>query len=474
MRIVIEKSLCAFALTMALQAGWCDQAWSMTLKEAVSIAVTSSPTIGRAIADRDAIEFELRQARALYLPRLDLEGDIGAEVANNATSRQNHDQNHDFFRRQGSLVMRQLLFDGFKTGAEVENQASRVDSASFRVAERSQFIALAVVRQYLQILMLRRNLDYARKNFAYHERLLGRIKQGTVGGSLSIADRQQAQERLFAARSQRTAIRTDLGDAEATFIKLVGQAAGTVRPPASLASHLPRTLDAMLGYARRDHPTIKIARADIDAALALVKKAEADIYPHLALEARGTLGQDIGGVPGRANDARVGVTLSWNIYNGGLKRAHVQEQVRRVDEARMKLDEVSRDVDEAVRMSWNRRVQERIRLSELLKQLAAQNQVVASYTDQFNIGQRSLLDLLDAQNNRFSEQLAVESARLASEFADYRIFAATGTLLKLLAIKEPPAAVAYAREQAGVPPTPPAETMPRYSPTRDGTLGPLY
>jgi adhesin transport system outer membrane protein len=119
-------------------------------------------------------------------------------------------------------------------------------------------------------------------------------------------------------------------------------------------------------------------------------------------------------------------------------------------------------------------MEQAIRLRELQQEFATQNQVVISYNEQFNIGQRSLLDLLDAQNGKFSVQISVETAAAATLFAEYRILAATGTLLQKMAIKEPPAADAYARSQANVPPTPPADTMPRYSPNRDGSLGPLY
>jgi adhesin transport system outer membrane protein len=466
--------LCAMLVVLVSPVGKSSTALSMSLEEAVAIAVDSNPDIGQAIANREAVEFELRQGRGLYLPRIDLEGDLGGQIRDNSTTRSTNNQDDIFFRRQGSIVMRQLLFDGFKTDAEVERQASRVDGASFRVEERSQFIALSVIRQYLDIIRLRRSVDFAGQNIVYHERLLARIKEGAVGGSISIADRQQAQERYFAARAQLVQIREDLTAAEATFIKLVGQAVGGVKRPAGLARYLPASLDATLGYARKNHPTIKIARADIDAATALVKKAEADFYPQLSLEARGSLGSDLDGVRGRDYGAQVGVVMSWNLYSGGIERAHVQEQVRRVDEERMKLNQVSRDVDEAVRISWSRRIEQAIRLKELQQELATQNQVVTSYNEQFNIGQRSLLDLLDAQNSKFSLQIAVETAAAATLFAEYRIFAATGTLLQKMAIKEPPAADAYARAQANVPPTPPAETMPRYSPTRDGSLGPIY
>lgn len=464
----------AAALSCFAAGGGVRSLSAMSLTEAVSIAVDSNPEIGQAIANREAIEFELRQGRGRYLPRVDIEGRVGAEIIDSPTTRANDDESHMFVPRESSVVMRQLLFDGFRTRSEVERQASRVDGASFRVHERSQFIALSVIRQYLDILRLRQSLSYAQQNFIYHRDLLDKIKQGASGGSISIADRQQAQERLFATKAQIAELRSDLSSAEATFIKLVGQAVGTVKRPPSPARQLPRNVDAALGHARKNHPTIKIAVADIDAAAAQVKKAEADFYPQLSLEARGTAGRDLGGLRGNNYEAQVGVVMSWNLYNGGTDKARIQEQIRRLDEERLKLNQISREVDEAVRISWYRRIEEANRLHELRQQLEVQNQVVASYAEQFSIGQRSLLDLLDAQNSKFGAQLSVETSWASTLFAEYRIFAAMGTLLQQLKIEKPPAADAYAREQAKVPPPPPAEQMPRYSPDRSGTLGPIY
>ena len=438
------------------------------------MAVSSNPDIGQAIANREATEFQLRQGRGHYLPSIDIEGELGAERADNPSSRANGDQNHVFFRRQGSLVIRQLLFDGFRTDSEVQRQASRVDSASYQVAERSQFIALSVVRSYLDILRLRRSVYFARQNIAYLGNLVSRIKQGTQGGSFSVADRQQALERDLAAKAQLSGIQGDLDSAEATFIKLVGQAAGKVRPPKDVARYLPHSLNSALSMARKNHPSIRGAAADVDAAVALEKKAEADFYPQLALEARGSVGNDIGGLRGHDYGTRVGVVMNWNLYNGGIKRAHVQEQVRRVDEARLKLRQATLDVDEATRLAWSRRMQEGIRLGHLRQELATQSDVVKSYKQQFEIGKRSLLDLLDAQNGKFAVQISTETASASTVLAEYRVLAAAGTLLKTMAIKELPQAEAYARPQADVPPTPPVNSMARYAPTRDGSLGPLY
>ncbi len=470
----LQKLLASAASVMAVSVVAATGAYAMSMSDAVRIAVDSNPEIGEAIANREAIEFELRQGRGLYLPRIDLEGSLGAELRDSRSTHQTGDNDHVFFRKEGNVVIRQLLFDGFGTDAEVERQASRVDGASHRVFERSEFIALAVIREYLDIIRLRRVVSISVNNVSYHRGLLGRIGEGADEGSLSVADRQQAQERLFAANARVAEAREELKAAEARFIRLVGRASGKVSVPRRVSKSLPPTKSHAIGLARSSHPSVKLAKADIDAATALVKAAESRYYPKFTLEGRARAGDDLGGFRGHDHDLQANVVMSWNIYNGGIDTANRQEQIRRVDEQRMRLHRITREVEEAVRLSWDRRDEQRRRLAELRRQHGAILQLVRSYTEQFNIGQRSLLDLLDTQNTRVSAQIAVETANAAVKFAEYRVLASTGTLLRTMGVKAASASDAYAREQAKVPPTPPAETQSRYSPKRDGSIGPLY
>jgi adhesin transport system outer membrane protein len=459
--------------------------FSMSMREAVGIAVDSNPEIGEAISNREAIEFELRQGRGLWMPRVDLEASIGGEIRNNRTTRaaerpgalnSKYDTDHLFLRRQASVVVRQLLFDGFGVDAEIERQASRVDGASFRVLERSEFVALAVIREYLDILRLRKVLGYTRQNISYHQGVLQKIGQGTSGGSISVADRQQAEERLYSARARLEEAKEEFQAAHTRFIKLVGRDSGKMSRPKSVARAIPKTLSSAIGQARVNHPSVKLASADIDAAAALVKAAESKYYPRVLLEGRGRLGRDLDGTKGQDNDAQANVIVEWNLFNGGIDKANREEQVRRVDESRMTLHRVSREVEEGVRLSWDRKTLQRRRLAALRQQAAKTEQLITSYTEQFKIGQRSLLDVLDTQNSRLFSNIAVVTAATAVKFAEYRLLASTGTLLKVMSIKPPSAAWAYAREDAKVPPTPAAETMTRNSPIRPvmPTAGSLY
>jgi outer membrane protein, adhesin transport system len=455
-----------FIVALSAAAG----ASAMPLREAVERAVATNPQIGEAAANREAIEFELDQARGGYLPSIDLEARAGALNRDSATTRGLGRENDVFAERSVGVVMRQLLFDGFETRFGVEEQASRVDAASFRVLERSETIALAVIREYLDLLRLHRVVASTRENVAYHQDLLGRIEEGTQVGTLSIADQQQAEERLFAAQARVVEAVEEVKAAEARFVRLVGHPSGRLSNPPAIGSALPSDIVAAIRFAQHNNPTVLAAQADINAAHGRVKGAASAFYPTVSLEARARAGHDLEGIPGDDNELRAGVVLNWNLYRGGIDRANRQEQIRRMDEATMVLHRISREVEEAVKLSWDRREQQAQRLAVLRRQLGSVRDLVSSYADQFAIGQRSLVDLLDAQNARVNAEISVWTGEAAVQLAEYRILAATGRLLPTLGITPPPQAEPYARARVQVPPPPPPEALKRTEPG----LGSLY
>ncbi|HUQ13534.1 MAG TPA: TolC family protein, partial [Novosphingobium sp.] len=124
--------------------------------------------------------------------------------------------------------------------------------------------------------------------------------------------------------------------------------------------------------------------------------------------------------------------MRWNIFSGGINQAKYEEMVRRTSEARFRLHQVSREAEEDVRTAWNAlRAQTRI-TGELETQSKVSDDLLLSYRSQFNVGRRSLLDVLDAQNTRYSVQTRLETARFSQIFAQYQTLAATNRFLTAL------------------------------------------
>jgi adhesin transport system outer membrane protein len=444
----------------------------MNLREAVTIALVSNPQIGQAIQNREAIEFELQQARGLYLPRVDLEASAGFENYNT----QNPSLSPLFGGNGGRLNLRpvdggvvvtQKIFDGFATQAGVERQAARVDSGSFRVWERSENVALSIAREYVQAMLQQRVLSIAQDNLAFHRRTLSDIESASKSGTLTDADKFQAQERVTASIAKVEQAEEDLRAAKIRFFTLVGKPLADMAPLPAIGGSLPRTLDQALGRARVNNPTVAIAWADRDAADALVKAARAKYLPEIFAEGRARAGHDIDISPGRTTDLQARVVVRWNLYDGGIKSASEQEQIRRASEQSMKVDEELRAIDEQVRLAWNTRVSQAGIGKTLAQQMNQDASVVSSYQDQFKVGRRSLLDVLDAQNTRFNVAVLRETANYAALFSDYQLLAASGDLLNSLKVNPPAGATPYARKQVGVfPTTSIVDTEPRYSPSQ--------
>lgn len=444
-----------------------EPARAITLKEAISVALDSNPEIGQAIENREAIEFELRQARGLYLPRVDLDASAGPRLLDSPGRRALSIDDNTLSTREVGATVTWKLFDGFGRDAEVERQASRVDGASLRVLERSEYVALAVSKEYLELLLQSRIVAIAQENLAFHQGILGKISQGVSGGTLTQADRKQAQERLKAAEARIVEARDALAQAKSRFFKLVALPASVLKDYPSLAKSLPSSVDAALGDARRNNPQIRFAEADIDASYALVKGARSKYMPEVSLEGRARTGEDIEGVEHRTSDLQARVVAKWNVFNGGIDKANEQEQIRRVSEARLKLHQIQREVDEATRTAWDKRAKQ-VELERTLREQArAGASVVDLYQEQFRAGRRTLLDVLSAQNTYINTLVLSEIAHFAHVFATYRVLGAMGSFVNAMGLTHPAAADGYARAQARVPETPPAETMRRYSPDRE-------
>lgn len=424
---------------------------SMTLKQAIETAIRENPEILEAVSNREGVEFELEQSLGLRRPRVDFEASMGGEVRDSASTRASGNDDKLFLRRQASVVARQNLYDGGDSQAEIDRQASRVDAASYRIRERSEFIALAVAKEYFEVVRLRHMLKFSDENIAYHQRILGEISQVAGGGAISISDKQQAKERIYAAKARVHELQLELKDAESRFIRLVGTPVGSTSEPRNLGKVIPGSVQSALKMARANHPSVRFALADVDTAAALVRAAEAKMRPRVALEGRASVAEDIGGVRGFDGDLQANVVMNWNLYNGGIDQANIQEQVRHVDESFHRMHRISREVEEGVRLSWDRHMQETKRLRELLRERAAIEDLRESYGEQFKIGERSLLDLLDTQNTRYSVQLSIATADTAVRFGHYRVLASTGSLLKQLSIAPSGKSKANGRKQYDVP-----------------------
>lgn len=436
----------------------------ISLQEAVTVAVNSNPEVAQAQYNTEAIQFERKQAQGLFAPRVDIEASAGVRHLDNATRRSLGINDQELYPLEAQARGEWVLFDFGRRKGELLRQAARVDGASLRVVERSEFIALQVARQYLDVLLQQRVVAASQDNVSFHQSLVNDLSTGVQQGSISIADQQQAQERLQAAMVRQTEAELALEEAQITLRRLTGLDISQVQMPQTMVEQVPASIDEAVGLARTSNPRVREADADVDASHALAASAKGDLFPRIGVDVVGRYGEDIDGFRGTTKDVQGRVFMRWNVFDGGINRAKYQEMVRRASESRYRLYQVTREAEEDVRTAWaTQRAQSRV-LNDLSTQSRVSDDLLLSYRSQFNVGRRSLLDVLDAQNTRYSVQVRLETARFSEMFARYQVLASVNRFLSGLNVTPGAGSGMTERDRFNYGPPAPAELQYRRQP----------
>ncbi|MCL2715472.1 MAG: TolC family outer membrane protein [Alphaproteobacteria bacterium] len=424
----------------------------LSINDALHEAVRTNPAVGEASANRRATESSLRQTQSTLLPQVRVEASWGPEK---------FDQNYSGIQpipgltgpvtgsgpwRNGStesVVVRQLLFDGFASIHDIWRQTARVNAAAYRVREHTELVALDAAEAYIDVVRYMRLVDVARQNLANHETIFSNVSSRFSGGRAGQGDLEQARERVEGARANLADLQKSLEDARAAYRKTVGLEPINLRFPSPLRG-MPSTRDEALAQAVRYNPTIQAAQADVDAAKHAYRVTDGSFVPKVYLEGRATHYDNsypyVTATPGMANvtheDYSGKVVMSWDIFRGGQDTWARNEAGERYTEAAMHHASLQRGALESIDKAWAARTVTATRIAALQRQLEAGRKTIAAFQKEYELGQRSLIDLLNAQNQYFNAQVSLTSARGVAVFADYQLLAAMGGLLEYL--KAPP------------------------------------
>jgi adhesin transport system outer membrane protein len=406
-----------------------------TIFNAIDQAVTTNPGVGEAAANRRGIEAELRQNQGTLLPQVRLEARTGRTRWNfQAVPPLGNNQN--LWGHERSVVVRQNIFDGFASINEIWRQAARVDAAAYRVRERTELTALDAAEAYIDVVRYGRLMTLADQNVAAHQSLLSNVRARFQGGRAGEGDLQQVQERVEAAIATRAQFRQQYDEARGTFRKVIGIEPYNLRGPGRLGG-LPSSKDEALAITLRSNPTIAAAASDRDAAKHEYEATAGAFVPNVYFEGRALAGDNTADTFGHRTDYSAMVVASWDVFRGGQdawKRVEASEHYQQQSMAHARLQ---RAAYESIDKAWAARTITADRIGALVRQLESDRRVISAYQKEYELGQRSLVDLLNAQNQLFNAGVSLESTRGVAVFADYQLLAAMGELLSYLKAPKP-------------------------------------
>jgi len=412
---------------------------TITLRDAMAVGIATNPEYGLVAASRRATDEELNQGEALFLPSVDVRADTGFEHSDDPATRGGTDSNDEenLWRYEAAVTLTQMLFDGWDSKYEVRRQQARVISSAYRVRETAELVGLAIVESYLEVMRQRQLLAIARRNVAEHLSILDQIQDGVTAGRSTQADLEQAKARVASSRAGETNTRQALRNAETQYRSEVGDPPGQLTLPVipydSLTADVEEEVLKSLAYS----PTLDIFESDIEVAYAEAQGTKSTFYPQLDLQLNGRQGHDLNGVEGRDTSASALVVMNWNLYRGGADMARSREFIHRHQQSKEARAKAGRAVETDVRQTWASMVAAGERARQFAAQADANTEVVKAYKDQFTLSRRTLLDVLDSQNELFVSRSNTVNAEFLEIFAVYRLLALKGALLPTLGVEYP-------------------------------------
>jgi adhesin transport system outer membrane protein len=372
-----------------------------TLEQAVSRAIVYFPEIQAAQSRREIASAQTGQARAEFFPSINLALGEGRETSRNISTRPLGDVS--LTRREADLSLSQLVFDGGAAGGQVRRFGALTQSATFSIADTADSTAARAGQAFVDVRRLRDQLSVARENVATHEKTLSDVNALAEAGRGRRADVIQADARRALALSAVEQLNAQLFQTESTYKYLTGHLPPALDAPPELASKLPITLGQAIAQAIGRHPAVRTAEKELEAAQYDRESARSRLAaPRVTIEAGTSRNRDLDGIPGPNQDRYAMLRLRYNLFRGFGDSEKVRESEARIDEALASLNRVRNEVERDVRQAWETLQSDRVRLPQLGQYAQASSDVAEAYRLQFQLGQRSLLDVLNAENERYN------------------------------------------------------------------------
>jgi adhesin transport system outer membrane protein len=413
-----------------------------TLPEAMQRAMDVHPEIQAGVNGRMSADYQLKAAKGGYLPRVDILAGYGREGTDSVTTRAAGGAGYQTLNRgESSIRLSQMVFDGFATSSEVGRQQANVNAHAYSLMGTSERTALTVAQVYLDVLTRREFVALAEDNLKSHERIYDQIQLRTSRGVGRMADLDQAEARLAQARNNLITEQTNLADSQTGYLSVVGQEPDQLTRPQGYIATMPATLNEARQQMVENSPILRSAESDIAAAEKQYDAAKSSFYPRFDAELGRTADNNVDGMDGHNNEWQAMLRMRFNVFNGGSNKADLESKSYQTTQALDIRNNALRQLNEELGLAWNAYNNAAAQVPIAQNYVNHSISVRTAYQQQFSLGERTLLDLLDSENELFTAQRRLVEVKNLQMFTQYRIKATMGELLKSQGVVAPMASV---------------------------------
>ncbi|MCR9531544.1 TolC family outer membrane protein [Vibrio alginolyticus] len=410
---------------------------ALTLEESVTLSLDSSPSLLARYSRYESTVRDRNTINGSFLPQVNLYAAAGYEGTRYNNGNYIDSEDRTLERTEMGVRISQLLFDGFKTSADVDRLSYEAEAERLGLLASAENVALDTVRAYVDVLHARELMKLTERNLSEHQEIYRFILDKKEKGLTSNSDLAQVSSRVATTQSSLIAAQNNLSDARTRFVRLVGRAPQNLVEPVYPQELLPNKLDEALKQAVRLHPSIQSAMKDLEAARHEVKREKGDYYPELKLELSANKTDNVDNIEGINEDAKVMLTVNYDLFNGFSTDSRVESSAWRVEEARAIRANAELDANEGVRLAWDAHTLLQQQMEFLKVNVDAAKVTELGYIQQFNVGRRSLLDVLDAKVETFVARRNYTRTKYDHLVATYRLFNSMGILTYALRVEYP-------------------------------------
>ncbi len=433
-----RASLVALALGLLAPAS----ALGETLAGALAHAYEINPTINSARAGQRANDENVPRALAQFRPSVRTDAFLGVERRRSVQKSFEYDNgnrleplwvdsiqnNRGGPPRSAVLSIEQPLFDGFRTRNAALSAETNVHAGRERLRLLEQRVLFEAVSVYMNVLRDTAAQRLQQNHVAVLEEQLRQTKERYAAGEITPTDIAQAEARLAAGRSQAAMARAELDASLARYAQIMGAEARRLAPAEPVDRLLPKTREAAERIALVEHPVVRAAQHDAEAADLDIRVIESDFLPSLSMVGKVYTESDIDGRGNRAVGAQLLGKLSVPIYSGGGTSARLRQAKQTAGQKKFDVDAARAELMALTRANWGGLQAAKAQIAAASAQIAAAERALAGVREEAKAGKRTTLEILNAQQELLGARLALVVAQRDRVVASYAVLAAMGRL----------------------------------------------
>jgi len=419
MRPLIGPGLAAALLLCAASVS------AQTLEQALADAYLNNPTLRSQRASLRAIDENVAIAESGWRPRVSAGASAGTTLSDVASRSR---QTQLLGPNSQSLTVTQPVFQGFRTVAGIRQAENQVRAGRAQLHVTEQSVLLDGVTAYLNVVRDQAVLQLTVNNEQVIRRQLEATQDRFRVGEVTRTDVAQAQSRLALATAQRVASEGNLQASRGTYQRVIGSFPGILQQPAPKLS-LPGTRDEAISTAAANNPNVVAAQFSERAAQANVTVTTGQLLPEVNVQGQLARSDTLGGLNnGFQESAQVTAVLTVPLYSSGSVEAQVRQAKQVAGQRRIQIEEQRNLSVESAITSWEGWISAKAQIVSFTEQVEASRIALDGVRQENTVGSRTVLDVLDAEQEYLNAQVSLVRAQRDELVARYQLYSSIGRL----------------------------------------------